>query len=423
MVGGLYGCRGLWAAVGRTNGKLGERMSTQQRKAVVVGAGVGGLATAGALARDGWQVDLLERRPRIEAVGAGLSLWPNALRAIAAIEPAAVDKLRGHNELQDMVGLRRPDGRWLTRVEPSPAGATDAFTIPLMATRPRLYDVLRALVPAESLHLGRTVTGVDLPAGGRTGAVVRTDDEEYPADLVVAADGIHSRLRSLVDPRTRTRGAGYVTWRALIPPESAPALRSGSETWGRGQRFGCIPLADGGIYWYATLAHADPGYRSDGSEDLLGLFADWHDPVPRLLAATPPDRIIRTDIELLWPLPRTFVRDRLVLLGDAAHAMTPDLGQGACQALEDAVELATVVRAAEPGEVPAVLPEYDRLRRARTTGLAKQARLLGKIGQVRNPWGARVRDRLISLVPANQASRSLTSPTTWEPTESAGVRP
>ncbi|GAA2755782.1 FAD-dependent monooxygenase [Actinopolymorpha rutila] len=394
-------------------------MSTQQRRAVVVGAGVGGLAAAGALARDGWQVDLLERRPRIQAVGAGLSLWPNALRAIAAIDPAAVDRLRGHNELQEMVGLRRPDGRWLSRVEPSPADAADGFTIPLMVTRPKLYDVLRDLVPAESLRLGRTVTGVDV---GPAAAIVRTDDEEYPADLVVAADGIHSRLRTLVDPRTRTRGAGYVTWRALIPPESAPALQSGSETWGRGQRFGCIPLANGGIYWYATLAQADSRYRSDGTEDVPGLFADWHDPVPRLLAATPPDRIIRTDIELLWPLPRTFVRDRLALLGDAAHAMTPDLGQGACQALEDAVELATVVRAADPGVVPAVLPEYDRLRRARTTGLAKQARLLGKIGQVRNPWGARLRDRLISLVPANSASRSLTSPTTWEPTQPTGVR-
>ncbi|MFD2079219.1 2-polyprenyl-6-methoxyphenol hydroxylase [Actinopolymorpha cephalotaxi] len=399
-------------------------MSTQQRRAVVVGAGVGGLAAAGALARDGWQVDLLERRPQIRAVGAGLSLWPNALRAIAAIDPAAVDQLRGRNELQDMVGLRRPDGRWLSRVEPSPAGAedadsagaADAFTVPLMVTRPKLYDVLRDLVPAESLHLGRTATGVD---AGPAGAVVRTDGEEYPADLVVAADGIHSRLRTSVDPRTRTRGAGYVTWRALIPPESAPALVSGSETWGRGQRFGCIPLADGGVYWYATLAHADPRYRADGAEDLPGLFADWHDPVPRLLGATPPDRIIRTDIELLWPLPRTFVRDRLVLLGDAAHAMTPDLGQGACQALEDAVELATVVRSAGPGEVPAALPEYDRLRRARTTGLARQARVLGLIGQVRNPLGARLRDRLISLVPANKASRSLTSPTTWEPT---GVR-
>ncbi|MET9022238.1 FAD-dependent monooxygenase [Actinopolymorpha sp. NPDC004070] len=405
-------------------------MGTQRRRAVVVGAGVGGLAAAGALARDGWRVNLLERRPEIRPVGAGLSLWPNALRAIAAVNPAAVDRLRGHNELQDMVGLRRPDGRWLSRVEPGAAGAgagegggdvaADAFTVPLMVTRPKLYDVLRDLVPPESLHLGRTVTGVDT---GPAGTVVRTDDEEYPADLVVAADGIHSRLRTLVDPRTRTRGAGYVTWRALIPPESAPTLQSGSETWGRGQRFGCIPLADGGIYWYATLAHADPRYRADGIEDVPGLFADWHDPVPRLLAATPPDRIIRTDIELLWPLPRTFVRDRLVLLGDAAHAMTPDLGQGACQALEDAVELATVVRAAEPGEVPAVLPEYDRLRRARTTGLAKQARLLGKIGQVRNPWGARLRDRLVSLVPANQASRSLTSPTTWEPTEPASVRP
>ncbi|GAA5023377.1 FAD-dependent monooxygenase [Actinopolymorpha pittospori] len=405
-----------------------------RRRAVVVGAGVGGLAAAGALVRDGWSVTLLEHGAEVRATGSALALWPNALRALEALDPNLGVHLRARDAMRGMVGLRTSDGRWLTRVtagsESAGAGSGGGLTAsPLMVTRAALHEALRALVPAESLRVGRTVTAVDqrgveavVHAHGDAGP------EEYPADLVVAADGVRSALRPAVDPRPAVRSAGYVTWRGLISPDLAPALESGSETWGRGQRFGFLQLGSGGIYWYATLAHADPRYRPEEfdaarrRDRLVELFASWHDPVGRVLAATPPERIIRNDVELLWPLPRTFVAGRLALLGDAAHAMTPDLGQGACLALEDAVELATVLRAAAVADVPAGLPRYDRLRRARTTGLARQARLLGRIGQLRHPWVAAVRDRLISVVPANGAARSLTAATDWQPTATTSAR-
>ena len=426
-----------------------------RRRAVVVGAGVGGLAAAGALVRDGWSVTLLERGAEVRATGSALALWPNALRALEALDPNLGLRLGARDAMRGMVGLRTSDGRWLTRVaagsEGSGGGSGGGLTAsPLMVTRAALHEALLALVPAESLRVGRTVSAVDqrgveavVHAHGDTGP------EEFPADLVVAADGIRSGLRPAVDPRPGVRSAGYVTWRGLIAPELSPALESGSETWGRGQRFGFLQLGSGGVYWYATLAHADPRYRPEefdaSSHDagdnpagespggdpageaarrrdrLVELFASWHDPVGRVITATPPERIIRNDVELLWPLPRTFVAGRVALLGDAAHAMTPDLGQGACLALEDAVELATVFRAAAVADVPAALLRYDRLRRARTTGLARQARMLGRIGQLRHPWAAAVRDRLISVVPANGAAKSLTAATNWQPTATTAL--
>ncbi|WP_020576161.1 FAD-dependent monooxygenase [Actinopolymorpha alba] len=425
----------------------------KQRRAVVVGAGIGGLAAAGALVKDGWSVELLESGHHVRGTGAGLGLWPNAVRAMDALDPAIGALGRGHPWTQESQqgapdavqagsgpafmlaqgGLRTPDGRWLTRIDATLLEEQSSGA-PIIVTRTTLHAALASLVPAQSVRLGRTATRVDLVGREAVVHAIGPDgqegNEEYAADLVVAADGIGSRLRATVDPRPSIRSAGYVTWRGIVPPEKSPALEVGSETWGRGQRFGCTPLSSGGTYWYATLSHADPRAWSEDAEPgagpdaehqrdrLAGLFAGWHDPVPALIAATPPDQVLRNDVVFLWPLPRTFVEGRLALLGDAAHAMTPDLGQGACQALEDAVELATSVRSAEPAGVPAALPTYDRLRHARATGLARQARRLGQFSQLRHPWAVAVRDKLISLVPASSAAKGFAAATAWRPSES-----
>ena len=257
--------------------------------------------------------------------------------------------------------------------------------------------------------------------------------EKYPADLIVAADGIGSRLRSIADPRPAIRSAGYVSWRGVVPPNLAPPLREGGETWGLGQRFGMNVLSDGGIYWYATLDDNDPRTtrlspaESDEPTEsaeptestdralLHEFFAGWHEPIADLIALTPDHLLLRHQTPMLWPLPRTYVTGRLALLGDAAHAMTPDLGQGACQALEDAVELAGAVRKATTDEIPQALLRYDALRRPRTTRLARQARLLSRFSQLRNPIAAALRNGLMRLLPLNAATRGLDDILAWQP--------
>jgi 2-polyprenyl-6-methoxyphenol hydroxylase-like FAD-dependent oxidoreductase len=308
------------------------------RHAVVVGAGIGGLATAVALRQRGWHVTVLERAPELEPVGAGLGLGPNAVHAFDAI--GLGDEVRRLSAMQGQGGLRRADGRWLVRTD---LGAVARrFGDPqLMALRADIIGLLAASLPDGALRTGVTVTGVD--ADDRdTPARVATGAGDLEADLVVAADGVGSRIRAALFPgHPGPQYSGFTAWRFIAPAPPGPV--EPAETWGRGTVFGAIPLADGRVYCYASAA-APPGLRHDDeSAELKRRFGGWHDPIPGLIGSAGPDAVLHDDVYwIARPLPACH-RGRVALLGDAAHAMTPHLGQGACQAIEDAVVLASVV--------------------------------------------------------------------------------
>jgi 2-polyprenyl-6-methoxyphenol hydroxylase-like FAD-dependent oxidoreductase len=321
-----------------------------QRVAVVVGAGIGGLTAAVALRRQGWHVTVLERAPALEPVGAGLGLGPNALHALDAI--GLGDDVRRFSAVQGHGGLRRSGGGWLVRTDLGVL-ATRFGDPQLVALRADLVGLLAGSLPAGTLRTGVTVTGVDAGDTGRK-ARVFTSAGDLDAELVVAADGIGSRIRALLFPGHQgPRYSGFTAWRFV-----APALPRGAgpaepaETWGRGEVFGVLPLADGQVYCYAS-APAPPGVRHDDEAgELKRRFGRWHDPIPGLIGTVSPDHMLHDDVYWIAdPLP-AYHLGRVALLGDAAHAMTPHLGQGACQAIEDAIVLASVAGTATPGEPP-----------------------------------------------------------------------
>jgi 2-polyprenyl-6-methoxyphenol hydroxylase-like FAD-dependent oxidoreductase len=319
---------------------------TVGRRAVIVGAGIGGLTAAVALQRRGWDVTVAERAPALEPVGAGLGLGPNALHALDAI--GLGDEVRRFSAVQGHGGLRRSGGGWLVRTD---LGAVAArFGDPqLVALRADVVGLLAGSLPAGVLRTGITVTGVDAGDADRR-ARVATSDGDLDADLVVAADGIGSRIRAILFPDHQgPRYSGFTTWRFVAPalPEGASRAEP-AETWGRGEVFGVLPLASGEVYCYAS-APAPPGLRHDDeAAELKRRFGRWHDPIPDLIGAISPDRVLHDDVYwIAEPLPALH-RGRVAILGDAAHAMTPHLGQGACQAIEDAVVLASVADPADP---------------------------------------------------------------------------
>ncbi|MER8236190.1 FAD-dependent monooxygenase [Streptomyces sp. NPDC094049] len=386
------------------------------RHAVVAGGGIGGLTAAVGLSRRGWHVTVCERASVLTGVGAGIVLAPNALRALESIglSPGswAGDALPGQ------VGLRTPDGTWLTRSDSGSLSARHG-TAARAVHRGFLIDTLATALPVGTLRLGVSVTGVDDTGDSVT---VRTSAGDLRADVALGADGIRSVLRGQLFPGHRgLRHAGEAGWRAVLPGAGLPAQEA-AETWGRGERFGVVPLSDGRVYVYAT-AVSGPGARTgvgpaDHHAELTRRFGAWHDPIPALLDRLDqrtPDRvgILHHDFhELAAPLPR-FHTGRAALLGDAAHAMTPNMGQGGCQAIEDAVVVAHLL--ASTDDAPVALAAYTEARHRRTTLISRRSRRLGELARLSHPLAVPLRNLAVRAMPRALSRRAQDTVLDWQP--------
>ena len=381
-------------------------------RAVVIGAGIGGLAATVGLCAVGWDVTTCERSASLEPVGAALGLAPNGLRALDAIGAGA--SLRALAVPQEL-GLRRCDGRWLVR-STTDRMIVDRFGDPIiLLPRAAVIDALAARVPDGALALGTEVTSVE--PGGKAAARVVTTAGELEADLVVAADGIGSATRRVLFPgHPGLRYAGFTTWRLLVGPVTEPIPMA--ESWGRGTVFGVMPLSDGRVYCYAA-APAEPGAGSgDQLAELTRLFGSWHEPIPQLLALARPPDVLRNDVaELAAPLP-SFHRGRVALLGDAAHPMTPNLGQGACQALEDAVVISRLATGADPAAVAGLLVAYTEARLPRTADVVRWSRRAGTMATWTSPAAVALRNtvvRVVGKLAPGAALRGLAPIYGWQP--------
>lgn len=360
-------------------------------RAVVVGGGIGGLCAALALRRAGWDVTVRERAARFGALGAGLTLQANALTALDAL--GVGDAVRALGRVDAPGGTRTADGRWLARID---AAALEAQlgTAALGVHRASLHGILLAALPLGDLVAGSAV-----------------DEVPRDADLVVGADGIDSTVRRLLWPGFEAVYCGSTAWRGVTDERWAGDLPV-AISWGRGAEFGMVPLGDGRVYWFAAV-NAPEGVRfADEAAQVRRLFGHWHDPVPALLAAT--STVLHHDLRYLpVPLP-TYVRGPVVLVGDAAHAMTPNLGQGAAQSIEDAVVLGLCLPVGRP--VAEGLAEYDARRRPRSQAVAKASYRIGRFGQqLTNPVLVAARNAAMRLTPPAVALRSMARYAQWQP--------
>lgn len=365
-------------------------------RVAIVGAGIGGLALAAGIGATGAEVNVFEKSRPGDTSGLGLTLFPNGFRALDSL--GLKDPVReacGDSAPPANSGLRRPDGRWLVR------GRERATRGVRVVDRAALHGALRAGLPEDVVAYERRVEWC-------AGREITFEDGSVVGDfdLIVGADGLRSIARRSVwgpdDPGTRT--AGYFACRGIT--EHPVDVDSAGETWGRGLRFGIAPLADGRIYWFAVGNGAVPA-----SEDAWAwadsAFAGWHHPVGEIVRVTAPEAVQSLPIETIAAPLRDYVRGPVVLLGDAAHAMTPNLGQGANQALEDAAELCRRLEplAGGPGspaahDLASGLRGYDRARRRRSQWVARAAGAVGQIAQAENPLVRGARDLVLTAVPA-----------------------
>ena len=384
-------------------------------RAVVVGGGIGGLAAARGLQLAGWSVRVLERATALEPLGAGISLWPNAGRALRDL---GVHLPAGPGGTPTGGGIRSRDGRFLARTHAE--RFPDRYGAPLQAVhRAELHGALLASLAPGTAVLGAPVLEVESDSDS---VRVRHGGGEERAELVVLADGLSSTARALVTgPGPRPRYAGYTAWRAVAPAGVEPAgLGGATESWGRGERFGIVPLTDGRLYWFATANVPEHGRSPDGEHaEVLRRFSDWHAPIPDVVRATARGEVLRHDVYDLRPHPRSYISGRLVLLGDAAHAMSPDLGQGACQAIEDAATLRALLPAG--GDVDAGLEAYDRLRRPRARRIAGRSAQLGRLGQLEGRLTSAARDLVVRWTPDPLTERQLDGVLRWRPPSAPGA--
>ncbi|MEU1728487.1 NAD(P)/FAD-dependent oxidoreductase [Nonomuraea sp. NPDC005692] len=372
---------------------------------VVVGAGLGGVAAAVGLHRRGHEVTLVERGAELREAGTGIVVMPNGLRALDAL--GLGEEVRAHVVHEGRGGLRDRRGRPLLITDMD--RVREQIGIPVIIDRARLHRALRAPLPAE---LVRTSTPVERLEPDSTGVTVIAGGEPVArADAVIAADGIGSRLRAQLFPgHPGVRRTGRLDLRGMLPrPPGLPADLLTSQLVDRrnGAMFGLYPVGADLLYWFTDSAlHGEPPDAEEARRQMSSLMADWHPLVATLIEATPPADIYVDPItHLAAPLP-SYAVGRIALLGDAAHAMPPDLGQGSSQAFEDAAALTRHLTGAEPADAARRLLRYDAERRPSANRMMRAASRQSWL-TTRTGLAAALRDALLRAVPSRLATRQL----------------
>ena len=338
----------------------------------IVGGGIGGLFAANALLAQGLQVSVYEQAPALGEVGAGVFLTPNSVRQLerAGLGPA-VEKW----------GARAGPGSRYFRHDGSPIApvqVTDSsgWNATFGMHRADLVELLADALPDNVVHTGHRCTGFE--QRDDVARVTFSNGTVAEADVIVAADGIHSELRPYVFPPSNPVFSGSVAYRGVLPLERIPDWPT--DAWlmwlGKAKHFLTFPVRAGQLINYVGFVPADEqmkeSWSSPGDPDVLRReFAGWDPRIETLLKQV--QMTFRWALYDREPLP-TWTRGRLSLLGDAAHPMLPHLGQGANQSIEDGMALATILARADRTTVPAALAAYERLRRERVAQVQRGAR-------------------------------------------------
>lgn len=356
----------------------------------IIGAGIGGLTTALALQRRGIGVVIYESASAIKPVGAGIIMANNAMQVFqqlglkSSIEKAGnkISRLR----------ITDPQLTDLSVIDLHPF--EDKYGVHNVAIhRGELQRILTEAVGYEHIHLSKRVSKIEK---NEDFTIHFEDNTSVKSQILIGADGLKSVVRNQLFEKSELRNAHQFCWRGVGEIElherhhHAPV-----EAWGKGKRFGFVKISDKKVYWYALVNSLS---FNTNSVNLLETFREFHPDILEIIANTPNAQIIESEIIDLKPIPQ-WHSDHVCLIGDAAHATTPNMGQGACQAVEDAYVLGKLLDKGLPLEK--TFADYQRLRQKKARMIVNTSWQTGKLSQLENEWGIWARNTLLKLLPSS----------------------
>lgn len=339
-------------------------------KIIIIGAGIGGLSAGIGLKQAGFSVEVYDRVKEMRPVGAGISLWSNGVKVLNRLGLGKqIAQVGGQ---MDRMQYRTSTGELLNDIDLKPL-IEEVGQRPYPVARADLQNMLVEAF-ADEIHLDHQCVGVEQDEAGVT--VYFENGYQARGDVLIAADGVRSILRDYVlAEKVEPRYRGYVNWNGLVPMSEDLAPENNWVIYvGEHKRASLMPVGDRRFYFFfdVPLPKGTPAHPANYQAELLHHFQGWAEPVQQLIHRIDPERMARPEIHDVGPLPR-FVRGRVALLGDAAHTTCPDLGQGGCQALEDALILAQALTTTNVS-VEDALMRYERARLERAGAVVEKAR-------------------------------------------------
>lgn len=369
-------------------------------KHTIIGGGITGLTAALAFEKSGIDYKLYEAAPELNEVGAGIWMASNAMQVFGWLGVA--DRIQAQGMSLRHVELADDQFKTISSADQNVIASTLGYSI-VSIHRARLQKVLFDAVPSQKIQLGKR-----LKSFHETNDEIRLEFEDGTASTtsaLIAADGINSIVRKQLFPQATLRYSGQTCWRGVAKIDLDGHLsESCIEAWGNQIRFGISAISTSEVYWFAVATSPMGGKDDPGQtkQKLRLLFKDFAEPVDDILEATPEEKIIRSDISDLRPMPE-WHKGKILLVGDAGHATTPNMGQGGAQGVEDAYYLAKVLSSEHSTED--AFKKFERFRRKKVNEIVSGSKNIGRLAHIR--YGRSIRNILMRMVPDQLTTRQM----------------